>query len=106
MLVALGVAVPALSVKWWRPPEAGMKLHTMGIYSIVRHPIYLSEVLWPVGWSLAWGSVYGLALTPLWWLAFLYHAIAEEEELKRVLGGEYTAYMERVRGRIFPWVPV
>jgi protein-S-isoprenylcysteine O-methyltransferase Ste14 len=57
MLAALGVAAPALSVKWWRPPEAGMKLHTTGIYSIIRHPIYLSEVLWPAGWSLMWGSV-------------------------------------------------
>jgi protein-S-isoprenylcysteine O-methyltransferase Ste14 len=49
ILVALGVAAPALTVKWWRPPEAGMKLHTTGIYAVVRHPIYLCEVLWPVG---------------------------------------------------------
>ena len=106
ILVAFAVAAPALTVKWWRPPEAGMKLHTTGIYAIVRHPIYLSEVLWPVGWSLIWGSVVGLALTPLWWLAFLLHALVEERRLRRVLGDEYRAYARKVRGRIFPGVPM
>jgi len=104
--IALGIAAPALTVKWWRPPAAGMKLHTTGIYSLVRHPIYLNEVLWPVGWSLIWGSVYGLALTPIWWIAFLFHAIAEEDQMESVLGPEYTKYQERVRGRIFPGLPI
>lgn len=83
-----------------------MKLHTTGVYGFVRHPIYLSEVLWPVGWSLIWGSVYGLALTPLWWSAFLLHALAEEETLERVLGGAYWAYKRSVRGRILPGLPL
>ncbi|RMG44319.1 MAG: isoprenylcysteine carboxylmethyltransferase family protein [Acidobacteria bacterium] len=105
LLIALGVAAPALTVKWWRPPEPGMKLRTTGIYALVRHPIYLSEVLWPAGWSLIWGSVYGLALTPIWWLAFLLHAIAEEDRLEAVLGSEYAEYKARVRGRLFPGLP-
>lgn len=106
VLVALVIAAPALSVRWWRPPAAGMRLRTTGIYSVVRHPIYLCEVLWPAGWSLMWGSVYGLVLTPVWWLLLLLHAIAEEEQMERVVGTEYAEYKERVRGRIFPGVPV
>ncbi len=104
VVIALVIAAPALSVKWWRPPVAGMKLCDTGIYSIVRHPIYLSEVLWPVGWSLMWGSVYGLVLTPVWWLMFLFHAIAEEDQLEHVVGSDYTKYKERVRSRILPGV--
>lgn len=106
VVLALGIAAPALSVKWWRPPTLGMKLRTTGVYAIVRHPIYLSEVLWPVGWSLMWGSAYGLALTPVWWLVFLLHALAEEDRLESVLGSEYTSYKQRVRGRIVPGLPV
>ncbi len=106
LVLAFGIAAPALSVKWWQPPAAGMKLHTTGIYSIVRHPIYLSEILWPVGWSLMWGSIYGLALTPLWWIAFTWHALAEENQLERVLGSEYAAYKKKVRGRIIPGLPI
>ena len=105
MGLALAIAAPALSVKWWRPPASGMELHTTGIYAWVRHPIYLCEVLWPVGWSLMWGSIYGLALTPVWWLGFLLHARAEEEQLERVLGQQYRDYCARVRGRIFPGLP-
>jgi len=106
LALALGIAAPALSVKWWRPPAPGMRLHTSGIYSIIRHPIYLSEVLWPIGWSLMWNSSYGLALTPLWWIAFTLHALVEEEQLERVLGSEYAEYKKEVRARIFPGVPM
>ncbi|RMF75920.1 MAG: DUF1295 domain-containing protein [Acidobacteria bacterium] len=106
MVLAALIAAPALSVRWWRPPEPGMRLRTSGIYGIVRHPIYLAEVLWPAGWSLVWGSVWGLALTPAWWLAFLLHALVEEQQLERVLGDEYRRYRARVRGRFVPGLPI
>ena len=49
-----------------------------------------------------WGSVYGLALTPIWWIGIQLHVLAEEALLERELGGEYTAYMRKVRSRILP----
>ena len=76
------------------------------MYSVVRHPMYLSEVLWPIGWSMMWGSIYGLALTPLWWLGFLFHVLVEEARLEKELGSEYTEYMKSVRSRILPGLPV
>jgi protein-S-isoprenylcysteine O-methyltransferase Ste14 len=102
LLIALVVAVPTMSVKWWRAPTGGMKLHTTGVYAIVRHPMYLSEVLWPIGWSIMWGSMYGLALAPVWWLGFQIHVLAEEARLEQELGAEYTEYMSKVRSRILP----
>lgn len=102
LLIALVVAAPTMSVKWWRAPRRGMKLHTTGMYGIVRHPMYLSEVLWPIGWSFIWGSTYGLTLAPMWWIGFQIHVLAEETLLERELGVEYTQYMRTVRSRILP----
>ncbi len=106
LLVALGFAAPALSIKWWSAPGEGMTLRTAGVYAVVRHPIYLSEVLWFLGWSIMWRSVYGLALAPVWWLAFLVHALSEEASLERTLGEAYAEYKRKVRGRILPGLPV
>jgi protein-S-isoprenylcysteine O-methyltransferase Ste14 len=108
IIVAIGLAVgagPVIGVRWWSPPKAGMKLKTSGIYGIVRHPIYLCEVLWPLGMAIMFCSVYGVFLTPVWWLAFLIHALAEEANLRRELGDEYIEYEKKVRGRIFPGLP-
>ncbi len=98
-------AVPLFIIKWWSPPREGMRLRTTGIYGFVRHPIYLSEMLWCLGWAVMFRSVYGVALTPLWWAAFLIHTLAEEAALEKTLGEEYRDYKKKVRGRIFPGVP-
>jgi len=87
------------------PAKPGMTQRTSGIYGVVRHPIYLSELLWPLGLALIFRSLYGAALTPLWWLALLIHALSEEAELERALGSEYLEYRKKVRGRIFPGLP-
>ncbi|MHC4250066.1 MAG: methyltransferase family protein, partial [Planctomycetota bacterium] len=105
--IALPVTVaPVFLVRWWSPPKAGMKLRTTGIYGVVRHPIYLFEVLWPVGLAIMFRSVYGLALAPAWWLVFLIHTLSEEADLERALGEEYLAYKRKVRGRMFPGLPI
>jgi protein-S-isoprenylcysteine O-methyltransferase Ste14 len=94
------------SEPWWSPPNGDTKLRTTGIYGIVRHPIYLGEVLWPLGLAIVFRSTYGVALTVVWWLAFLIHALAEEAALEEKLGSAYLDYKKKVRGRIFPWLPI
>ncbi len=107
VVIALAIAAgPLLVVRWWSPPKEGMKLRTYGIYGVVRHPIYLCEVLWPLGLAIMFRSVYGLALTPVWWSAFLIHALSEEADLERALGAEYLEYRKKVRGRILPGLPL
>jgi protein-S-isoprenylcysteine O-methyltransferase Ste14 len=105
LLALLVAAEPLIKVRWWSGPEAGMKLSTTGIYAVVRHPIYLAELLWPLGLAVIFRSTYGVMLTPLWWLAFLVHALSEEADLERTLGEEYLAYERKVRGRILPLLP-
>jgi len=106
-LVAIIGAQPIFTVKWWAPPEEeGMKLRTTGIYGVVRHPIYLCELLWPLGLAIICRSTYGVALTPLWWSAFFIHALAEEAALEKELGAEYLEYKKKVRGRIIPGLPI
>lgn len=106
MLLALVVAaIPFFTVRWWSPPQTGMRLQTAGIYGLVRHPIYLAELLWPLGLAIICRSTYGVALTPLWWLVFLLHSLAEEAELERTLGDAYREYEKKVRGRILPGLP-
>lgn len=97
--------LPTLTIRWWSPPEKEMKLRTNGIYGVVRHPIYLCEVFWFLGWAIMFRSIYGIALAPVWWLAFLIHTLAEEAELERILEAQYQDYKNRVRGRIFPGLP-
>jgi protein-S-isoprenylcysteine O-methyltransferase Ste14 len=104
-VVGLAFGVATFYVRWHSLPEKGMPLRTTGFYGIVRHPIYLCEVLWFLGWAIMFGSVYGLALAPVWWVAFLFHTLSEEVGLERELGGEYLEYKKKVRGRIFPGLP-
>ena len=104
LALAIG-AHPCFTVKWWSPPATGMNLRTIGIYSLVRHPIYLCEVLWFLGWAIMFRSVYGIALAPVWWITFLIHALSEEADMERALGKKYLDYKKKVRGCIFPGLP-
>ena len=51
-------------------------------------------------------SIIGVVLIPLWWGGFLFHVMLEEEDLERKLGHRYRQYKEKVRGRIFPFLPI
>ena len=94
------------SVKPFTAPDEKVKLQTTGLYSIVRNPSYLGEVLWPLGAAIMFRSIIGIALTPLWWGGLLCVAIIEEQSLERELGQPYLEYKKKVRGRIFPGLPI
>lgn len=96
------IGIPTLTIKWWRAPASDTKLRTSWPYSLVRHPMYLSELLWPIGWSICWGSVFGLVLTPFWCIGGAVHILAEEQQLEEQLGHQYLEYRKLVPGRIFP----
>jgi protein-S-isoprenylcysteine O-methyltransferase Ste14 len=111
----LGGLLAAAAVAFWlasfliKPltsPDQTEKLVTTGFYGIIRHPIYFGHVLWPLGWALMFGSIIGVALTPVWWLAFLLHTLIEEEILEREYGEAYREYKARVPSRIIPGLPL
>lgn len=85
-------------------PENQGKLYTEGLFAVVRHPNYLGDVLWALGWAV-------LAYNPL---AFLIPAVAAAgfvfkfiPELSGYLsdryGGQYEEWAKRTK-RIFPHI--
>ena len=71
-----------------------------------RNPIYLADLLFSLGIAIGFGSFIGVALIPVWWIAFLFVVQMEELSMERTLGQAYLDYKRRVRGRIIPGLPV
>lgn len=84
-------------------PKKNAKLVTAGIYSIVRHPMYLGVITLAIGWSLFWGSILSL-LFSLILIVFLHFKIKEEEILLSKKYPEYNNYKSRVNKKIIPFI--
>jgi protein-S-isoprenylcysteine O-methyltransferase Ste14 len=105
-VIGLVFLCSAFYINPWPAPDERYPLVTTGFYGFVRHPMYLGEVLWTLGWSVMFGSILGVALVPIWWGSLLFHAIVEEEHLEQRFGQKYTDYSERVTGRMLPGLPI
>ena len=106
LAAAVVFAVPALSIDWRTAPSSHTILKTSGIYSVVRNPIYLADLLFTLGFAIMFRSVVGIALVPIWWVAYLSLVLVEEASLERALGQLYLDYRQRVKGRIIPGLPI
>ena len=73
---------------------------TKGIYSVVRHPQYLSYMLLAAGFACLRQSLIIVLCAFLAILFFYLQAKQEEQQLLRVFGEEYRSYMKRVPGFI------
>jgi protein-S-isoprenylcysteine O-methyltransferase Ste14 len=77
------------------------RLIDSGVYSWVRHPMYLGILLFCLGFFFISPSLLSFGV----WLAFfiLYNKMAtyEEKDLIRILGEEYVTYQKRVP-KLFP----
>jgi len=74
-----------------------------GLYSVVRHPMYMAATIMYMAWPLVLGSYY--ALIPMMLLpALLVYRIKNEEAVLRAGLDGYTEYAERVRYRLIPFV--
>jgi protein-S-isoprenylcysteine O-methyltransferase Ste14 len=110
VLIAAGAAVLAVSVFFASPvvriapftaPARHEPLRTDGLYSAVRHPLMVCDIFWPLGLSLIFGSIIGIALTPVWLLVVWILTRVEEESLVREYGDAYRDLQARVP-RLFP----
>jgi protein-S-isoprenylcysteine O-methyltransferase Ste14 len=106
LAAAMVFGVPALSINWRTAPDSKIVLKTNGIYSVVRNPIYLTDILFSLGFAIMFRSIIGVALVPIWWAAFLSIVLVEEVSMERALGQPYLDYKQRVKGRIIPGLPV
>jgi protein-S-isoprenylcysteine O-methyltransferase Ste14 len=78
----------------WDPPR---RLVTVGLYRVVRNPMYVSLLILLVGWSLSAGSWLLAGYTALMGLAFhLRVVLYEEPRLARQFGDEWTNYAAKI----------
>jgi protein-S-isoprenylcysteine O-methyltransferase Ste14 len=76
---------------------------TTGVYSFVRHPLYLGCLFMLFGAALLMGSVCGLAIAVIAVIALVGRIIGEEKMLVNELEG-YEAYKKKVHYRLIPLV--
>lgn len=79
------------------------KVITSGPYGLVRHPMYLSMVIFFLGTALALGSWWALIPAALMVPVLAVRLLEEEKILRRDLPG-YAEYTQEVRWRLFPGV--
>ena len=84
-----------------RPKDDSVLIQS-GLYSLVRHPIYLGVILTALGWSLFRTSVLALLLTVVLAIFFDRKAAREEIWLTQKFP-EYADYRRRVR-KLIPWL--
>jgi protein-S-isoprenylcysteine O-methyltransferase Ste14 len=109
ILISAGCLVFLLSVfqfgEFYTPspvPREHYKLVTGGIYSLIRHPAYLSVLLIFSGIIIFLQSYYSLSLMILVFTFFVIKTKFEETQLKNKFP-EYKSYTERTK-RIIPFL--
>lgn len=78
------------------------KVKTGGLYRVVRHPMYLTDILWRVGYlagNLYWPNALIFLASSA---CYIYRAILEERFLSQF--PEYQDYRKKVRYRFVPGV--
>ena len=77
-------------------------LITTGVFSRMRHPMYLSLILMYLGLAIAWGILWMLLPALLFSLLTVLTSIKEEEFLLQRFGHQYEEYMQAVPWRLIP----
>ena len=109
MLVALGLGIAMLVVIQNSyasaniTVEAGQELVSTGLYGLVRHPMYLGNVVLMVGIPLALGSYWGLLFLIPGLAVLAVRIVDEEKVLTQDLAG-YPDYAQKVHFRLLPYV--
>ncbi|MDD1750518.1 MAG: isoprenylcysteine carboxylmethyltransferase family protein [Methanothrix sp.] len=83
--------------------QDGQRLIDRGLYSIVRHPMYLAGTILFTASPVVLGSFYALLLSPFLPLLLVYRIKNEERLLLAELEG-YGEYTKRVKYRLVPHV--
>ncbi len=79
------------------------QVRTTGLYSLIRHPMYLSDIIMRLGYFFSHISAFNACLLLASSACYVLRALLEE----RFLAGQdpaYAAYMERTRFRFIPGV--
>ena len=83
--------------------ESGQKVITTGLYSIVRHPMYLGILIMYIPTPVALGSYWGLIPMSGIILGLILRIANEEKVLRQNLNG-YNDYCQKTRYRLIPFI--
>jgi protein-S-isoprenylcysteine O-methyltransferase Ste14 len=81
----------------------GHRLVTDGVYSRIRHPLYLGEITRNLGFTLILSSMYGFAIVLFGGLFLPFRIEIEERMLLEEFGEEYEEYRKRTK-KLIPYV--
>lgn len=109
VLVAIGLGIAVLAVIQNRYAAANIRVEaeqhvvSTGLYRLVRHPMYVGNLIMLVGIPLALGSYWGLVFVIPGLVVLAVRIVDEEKALTHELAG-YREYMQHVRYRLVPYV--
>jgi protein-S-isoprenylcysteine O-methyltransferase Ste14 len=83
--------------------ERQHKVVDTGVYSVVRHPMYVGIFLFNIGMALWLESYAGAIVTIIPFSLLALRSVFEERFLRRELQG-YEAYTQKVRYRLLPFI--
>ena len=81
-----------------------VKIVKIGVFSKIRHPLYLSAIIINFGVTLAFGVVLNLAIVVVSFLHWIFTALKEEDFLLQKFGEEYRQYKKDVPWRFLPGI--
>jgi protein-S-isoprenylcysteine O-methyltransferase Ste14 len=84
--------------------EAIQEVVTQGVFSKIRHPMYLSLIAMEFGIAIAWGVVWMLIPVIVSSIFTILTALREEQFLLKKFGKQYEEYMKKVPWRMIPKV--
>jgi protein-S-isoprenylcysteine O-methyltransferase Ste14 len=83
--------------------QQNQKVIEYGLYSKIRHPMYLAAIIIMLSSPLVLGSYYALIPMAFYPLIIIFRIKNEEEVLKKGLTG-YEEYLKKVKYRLIPFV--
>jgi protein-S-isoprenylcysteine O-methyltransferase Ste14 len=78
------------------------EIRTTGLYAIVRHPMYLTDILLRIGYLISHFTPFVVTAFILSSACYVYRALLEERFLSN--RPEYVEYLRRVKHRFIPYV--
>lgn len=81
-----------------------VKIVTSGVFSKIRHPLYLTAIIINLGIALAFGVVLTLLIAVCSIFHWIMTALKEEEYLLQNFSEDYSQYKKNVRWRFLPGI--
>jgi protein-S-isoprenylcysteine O-methyltransferase Ste14 len=105
VVAGLGIAMVVIAQNGYAAStvrvETGQQLVSSGVYSFIRHPMYVGNLAMMFGIPLALGSYWGLLFVIPGVAVIVFRILDEEKLLTEELAG-YPEYTQRVRYRLMP----